>query len=163
MPKELKTFTRDEVKKHNKVLKNVSRLPFYTDVAETPSPSHAFTPFMRHPEPTDPRQRHVCPLSKTRRPEIPSQLLMPCLSYHRQDGDNYLIIDGGVYNVSTFASMHPGGEQILNDLAGQDVSETFYGLHRQEVLDKYRPRLLVGYTEDADIPEDDGLTQARIG
>ena len=78
---------------------------------------------------------------------------------HNSDGDNYLIIDGGVYDVSNFASMHPGGESLLNEIAGTDATEQFYGLHRQEVLDKYRPRLLVGYTDDADIPEDDGLTQ----
>ena len=78
---------------------------------------------------------------------------------HNSDGDNFLIIDGGVYDVSNFASMHPGGENLLNEIAGTDATETFYGLHRQEVLDKYRPRLLVGYTEEADIPEDDGLTQ----
>jgi len=64
-----------------------------------------------------------------------------------------------VYDVSRFAAMHPGGVLLLLEYAGQDASEVFYGLHRQEVLDKYKKKLLIGYTEDADEPdEDDGVS-----
>jgi len=83
------------------------------------------------------------------------------VALHNKEDDCWLIIDGAVYDVSSFAAMHPGGEQLLleSGVAGQDVSETFYGLHRQEVLNKYKKKLLIGYTDDADIPDEDGISQ----
>lgn len=87
---------------------------------------------------------------------------------HNTEDDCWIIIDGAVYNVSTFAQMHPGGSQILIELGGKDVTgkslqfnmykyrctlltstnlDDFYGLHRQEVLIKYAPRLKIGTIE----------------
>merc|ERR1719313_650892 len=80
------------------------------------------------------------------------------IAKHNQDGDAWVVVDGEVYDISNFAMAHPGGEQIILEYAGQDGTEVFYGLHRREVLDKYKSKLLIGYTDDADIPEDDGLT-----
>ncbi|KAI8913386.1 acyl-CoA dehydrogenase/oxidase [Gorgonomyces haynaldii] len=54
-----------------------------------------------------------------------------------------LVIDSVVYDVTSFAEFHPGGQQILLDLKGKDATEQFYGLHRQEVLEKYK-KLRVG-------------------
>jgi len=77
---------------------------------------------------------------------------------HTSDGDCWVTIDGGVYDVSKFAASHPGGKLLLMEFGGKDATETFYSLHRQEVLDKYRPRLLIGYIEGAKVPVDDGLS-----
>ncbi|SAM08681.1 hypothetical protein [Absidia glauca] len=63
---------------------------------------------------------------------------------HSVEGDAWIIIDAEVYNISTFADLHPGGAQILYELAGKDVTDEFYGLHRQDVLIKYAPRLKIG-------------------
>ncbi|KAI9260225.1 acyl-CoA dehydrogenase/oxidase [Sporodiniella umbellata] len=63
---------------------------------------------------------------------------------HNTEDDCWIIIDGAVYNVSTFAQLHPGGSQILIELGGKDVTDDFYGLHKQEVLTKYAPRLKIG-------------------
>lgn len=40
-----------------------------------------------------------------------------------------LIIDGVKYDVSTYAKHHPGGELILRNLAGRDVTEEFTVFH----------------------------------
>jgi hypothetical protein len=47
--------------------------------------------------------------------------------------------------MSTFADMHPGGLSVLLDagVAGKDATESFFGLHRSEVLVKYG-RLIIG-------------------
>ncbi|KAG1374757.1 hypothetical protein G6F61_009054 [Rhizopus arrhizus] len=66
---------------------------------------------------------------------------------HNTENDCWIIIDGAVYNVTTFAQLHPGGTQILLELGGKDVTDDFYGLHRQEVLVKYAPRLKIGTLE----------------
>lgn len=67
---------------------------------------------------------------------------------HNTADDAWVVVDGDVYDVSKFAKLHPGGKQTLLDFAGQDVTEDFYGLHRNEVLDKYK-RLKKGRVSDA--------------
>ncbi|EPQ31659.1 uncharacterized protein PFL1_00992 [Pseudozyma flocculosa PF-1] len=69
------------------------------------------------------------------------------VAQHNKAGDNWVIIDSEVYNVSKFAQLHPGGEQVFHDeeVAGQDATDVFFGLHRREVLEKPQyARLIVG-------------------
>jgi hypothetical protein len=49
----------------------------------------------------------------------------------------WFIIDSKVYDVTDFVDAHPGGESVLKQVAGQDATEAFYNLHKQEVLQKY--------------------------
>jgi cytochrome b involved in lipid metabolism len=63
---------------------------------------------------------------------------------HSSSEDCWIIIDSEVYDMSTFADLHPGGAGVIMDLAGKDATEAFYGLHRQEVLFKYAPKLKIG-------------------
>jgi cytochrome b involved in lipid metabolism len=58
----------------------------------------------------------------------------------------WLIIDSKVYDVTDFLDAHPGGESVLKQVAGQDATEAFYNLHRQEVLQKYS-NLCIGTLE----------------
>lgn len=83
------------------------------------------------------------------------------LEQHSKPSDAWFVINGNVYDVSKFAMMHPGGEEILYEYAGQDVTETFYGLHRQEVLEKFGPKLLVGRLEGAEEENDDNRVLSR--
>ncbi|CAA7267133.1 unnamed protein product [Cyclocybe aegerita] len=57
---------------------------------------------------------------------------------HNKDGDLWIIIDAKVYDISRFKNLHPGGASVLLDeeIAGQDATEAFYGLHRHEVIEK---------------------------
>jgi len=71
------------------------------------------------------------------------------LATHNKEGDYWLAIDGNVYDVSTYIDMHPGGEVVMRQLAGNDVTDEFYGLHRQDVLKKYK-RLIIGKLETAE-------------
>lgn len=55
-----------------------------------------------------------------------------------------------MYDLSRFANLHPGGLAVLLDenVAGQDATEVFYQLHRQEVLLKPGyARLQIGSVE----------------
>lgn len=58
----------------------------------------------------------------------------------------WFIIDSKVYDVTDFLDAHPGGEAVLKQVAGQDATEAFYNLHRQEVLQKYQ-NLAIGSVE----------------
>ena len=50
------------------------------------------------------------------------------LATHNKEGDYWLAIDGDVYDVSSYIDMHPGGEGVFRQLAGNDVTDEFYGL-----------------------------------
>lgn len=50
----------------------------------------------------------------------------------------WCIIDHQVYDLTDFVDAHPGGNVVLEQVAGTDATEAFYNLHRQEVLQKYR-------------------------
>jgi len=59
----------------------------------------------------------------------------------------WVIVDSKVFDLSKFGSMHPGGLSVLldNEVAGQDATEAFFGLHRYEVLQRPQyTRLQVG-------------------
>ncbi|KAF4637632.1 hypothetical protein G7Y89_g462 [Cudoniella acicularis] len=58
----------------------------------------------------------------------------------------WFVIDSKVYDVTDFVDAHPGGEYVLKQVAGQDATEAFYNLHRQEVLQKYS-NLCIGTIE----------------
>jgi len=60
------------------------------------------------------------------------------------------------YDVTRFASLHPGGEKLLLDTAGTDQTKDFFGLHRQDVLLKFGPRLVKGVVEGAKPPSVQG-------
>ncbi|KAL2913977.1 hypothetical protein HK105_206568 [Polyrhizophydium stewartii] len=62
---------------------------------------------------------------------------------HNTAKSAWIIVDSIVYDITNFAAMHPGGEQIILEVAGKDATEAFYSFHRQEVLNKY-PRLIIG-------------------
>jgi len=44
---------------------------------------------------------------------------------HRNQNDYYMVIHEKIYDVSTFINDHPGGEEVLKDVAGGDATEAF--------------------------------------
>ncbi|KAF8149866.1 peroxisomal acyl-CoA-dehydrogenase [Crassisporium funariophilum] len=69
---------------------------------------------------------------------------------HNKDGDIWIIIDAKVFDVSKFKDLHPGGASVLLDeeIAGQDATEAFYGLHKHEIIIKPQYiRLQIGVIE----------------
>ncbi|GAB2210299.1 hypothetical protein Droror1_Dr00015562 [Drosera rotundifolia] len=51
------------------------------------------------------------------------------LKTHNKKGDLWISIQGKIYDVSTWIKSHPGGEDPLVILAGQDVTDAFVALH----------------------------------
>jgi alkylation response protein AidB-like acyl-CoA dehydrogenase/predicted heme/steroid binding protein len=70
---------------------------------------------------------------------------------HNTVESTWLVVDGSVYDVTKFARLHPGGERILRAFAGKDATNSFWELHRADVLDKYA-RLKIGTVEGAVVP-----------
>ncbi|KAI0671567.1 acyl-CoA dehydrogenase NM domain-like protein [Trametes maxima] len=72
------------------------------------------------------------------------------VAQHNKEDDLWIIIDGKVYDVTRFKNMHPGGTSVFfgDDIAGQDATEAFYGLHRHEVIVKPQyQRLQIGVVQ----------------
>lgn len=47
---------------------------------------------------------------------------------HNKRDDNWLMINGKVYDLSRWAKKHPGGAKILGHYAGEDATVSFVGI-----------------------------------
>ncbi|CCJ31110.1 unnamed protein product [Pneumocystis jirovecii] len=66
---------------------------------------------------------------------------------HASRNDLYMVIHKMVYDISRFISEHPGGEEVLLDLAGQDATDAFEDVgHSDEARDILK-NFLVGKLE----------------
>ncbi|XP_069108209.1 acyl-CoA 6-desaturase-like [Argopecten irradians] len=68
---------------------------------------------------------------------------------HNKPGDQWLVIDGQVYNITQWADRHPGGRRVISYYAGQDATEAFKAFHNDLVtVKKYLRTLHVGPVEN---------------
>ncbi|KAJ3565776.1 hypothetical protein NP233_g7428 [Leucocoprinus birnbaumii] len=71
-------------------------------------------------------------------------------AFTRDEVAKWIIVDSKVYDITRFKDLHPGGAYVLldEDVAGQDATEAFYGLHRHEIIAKPQyARLQIGFIE----------------
>ncbi|KAK0742507.1 cytochrome b5-like heme/steroid binding domain-containing protein [Apiosordaria backusii] len=63
---------------------------------------------------------------------------------HNTKKDLYVVIHDKIYDITKFVDEHPGGEEVLLDVAGQDSTEAFEDVgHSDEAREALEP-LLVG-------------------
>ncbi|GAA5854264.1 hypothetical protein JCM3766R1_004140, partial [Sporobolomyces carnicolor] len=60
------------------------------------------------------------------------------------DNGVWLVVDGQVYDVTSFLDDHPGGKKVLVNQAGTDASEKFWQFHNESVRDKVASKFLIG-------------------
>ncbi|XP_063993248.1 cytochrome b5-like [Diachasmimorpha longicaudata] len=66
------------------------------------------------------------------------------VSHHNSEENLWMIIHGGVYDVTKFLSEHPGGEEVLLKLGGQDGTTCFDDIgHTTEAI-QLRERYRIG-------------------
>ncbi|KAK9466877.1 acyl-CoA dehydrogenase/oxidase [Lipomyces arxii] len=63
---------------------------------------------------------------------------------HGTEESLWIVIDGGVYDLTSFQNEHPGGKKILKRVAGKDASKMFWKYHNAGILKKYTPKLQIG-------------------
>ncbi|KAL5771455.1 hypothetical protein ACOSP7_015609 [Xanthoceras sorbifolium] len=66
------------------------------------------------------------------------------LHSHNKPGDLWISIQSKVYNVTEWSKYHPGGEQPLLSLAGQDATDAFVAYHPGTAW-KYLDKFFTGY------------------
>ena len=67
---------------------------------------------------------------------------------HNKPDNLWIIISDNmvdkVYDITEFANIHPGGKQLLYSVGGQDATEYFYELHREEILLEVGDEYVIG-------------------
>ncbi|PGH27703.1 hypothetical protein AJ80_00490 [Polytolypa hystricis UAMH7299] len=62
---------------------------------------------------------------------------------HSSKDDIYVVIHDKIYDVTKFVDEHPGGEEVLLDVAGQDSTEAFEDVgHSDEAREILEPMLV---------------------
>ncbi|MCJ1387607.1 hypothetical protein MMC18_000450 [Xylographa bjoerkii] len=57
---------------------------------------------------------------------------------------SYVVVHDKIYNASTFVDEHPGGEEVLLDVGGQDATEAFEDVGHSDEAREILEGLLVG-------------------
>lgn len=55
---------------------------------------------------------------------------------HNTPDDCWVVINGKVYDLSTFQTTHPGGSEIITGSAGKDVSNLFNEVHPKDIVER---------------------------
>ncbi|KIW04426.1 hypothetical protein, variant [Verruconis gallopava] len=63
---------------------------------------------------------------------------------HATKKDLYLVIHDKVYDASSFVDEHPGGEEVLVDVGGQDATEAFEDVGHSDEAREVLAGLLIG-------------------
>ncbi|KAL2809677.1 cytochrome b5-like heme/steroid binding domain-containing protein [Aspergillus granulosus] len=72
------------------------------------------------------------------------ELTLKEVAEHNTKKDLYLVVHDKVYDCSTFVDEHPGGEEVLLDVAGQDGTEAFEDVGHSDEAREILEGLLVG-------------------
>ncbi|TSK13480.1 Fatty acid desaturase 2 [Bagarius yarrelli] len=80
---------------------------------------------------------------------------------HSHRGDQWLVIERKVYNVTEWTKKHPGGRRILGHYAGEDATDAFTAFHPdQRFVRKYMKALLVGELAPSEPSQDNDKNAA---
>jgi len=63
---------------------------------------------------------------------------------HSTKKDLYIVVHDKVYNASSFIDEHPGGEEVLLDVGGQDATEAFEDVGHSDEAREILDGMLVG-------------------
>lgn len=72
------------------------------------------------------------------------------VSEHNTKKDLFIVVHDKVYNASSFVDEHPGGEEVLLDVGGQDSTEAFEDVGHSDEAREILEGLLVGNLKRVD-------------
>ncbi|KAL7857681.1 hypothetical protein AOLI_G00177830 [Acnodon oligacanthus] len=82
---------------------------------------------------------------------------------HSQRGDQWVVIERKVYNVSNWVKRHPGGRRVITHYAGEDASDAFMAFHPdQTFVRKFLKPLLVGELAPSEPSQDHKKNAALV-
>lgn len=82
---------------------------------------------------------------------------------HNHEQDLWIVIHNSVYNLTKFLREHPGGEEVLMNLAGGDGTECFDAIgHSSEAL-QLRELYKIGDIDETAGSTEEAMTETRSG
>ncbi|THX28183.1 cytochrome b5 [Aureobasidium pullulans] len=66
------------------------------------------------------------------------------ISEHNTKKDLFMVVHDKVYNCTSFVDEHPGGEEVMLDVGGQDATEAFEDVGHSDEAREILEGLLVG-------------------
>ena len=63
---------------------------------------------------------------------------------HTSEASLWVVIEGDVYDLTTWAAKHPGGLKVLLDVAGTDATEAFKAAQHSAAVDVFRLNYRIG-------------------
>ncbi|KPV75396.1 uncharacterized protein RHOBADRAFT_43902 [Rhodotorula graminis WP1] len=79
----------------------------------------------------------------------PQTYTLEQVAQHASADSAWVVVEGGVYDVTSFLDDHPGGKKILLKHTGKDATEQFHKMHPRKVLEKVAVQFLIGKVGDA--------------
>ncbi|KAL5553597.1 hypothetical protein UlMin_040998 [Ulmus minor] len=86
-------------------------------------------------------------------PSITKLISMQEASQHNTNDDCWLVIDGKVYDVSTYLDDHPGGDDLLLAATGRDATEDFEDAGHSKTARELMETFFIGELDTTEIPE----------
>eukprot|EP00063_Salmo_salar_P051034 XP_014025869.1 PREDICTED: fatty acid desaturase 2-like [Salmo salar] len=81
---------------------------------------------------------------------------------HCHRGDQWLVIDRKVYNITQWAKRHPGGIRVISHFAGEDATDAFSAFHPDpNFVRKFLKPLLIGELAPTEPSQDQGKNVRR--
>jgi len=118
-----------------------------TDISQQPEPQTTQTIQTNEPV-AEPKEEVSQPPSSPRKEVLPKKVdkrkikavfSAEEVAKHNTEGDCWMIIKGGVYDISTYFPYHPGGKRALLKFGGKDGTENveFHSSRMMYLLDNY--------------------------
>lgn len=73
------------------------------------------------------------------------------VSQHNTVEDLWVVYNGGVYDITKYIDEHPGGEEVVIDVAGTDATEAFEDIGHSDDAREILKGLLIGKVEGGTI------------
>ncbi|XP_076944449.1 cytochrome b5-like [Bidens hawaiensis] len=74
-------------------------------------------------------------------------------SEHNSAGDCWIVIDGKVYDVSSYLDEHPGGDDVILQATGKDATDEFEDAGHSKTARELLETFFVGELDPSDIPQ----------
>lgn len=71
----------------------------------------------------------LVPTTDSAKPSVEGAILPEVVAAHSSPSDCWTVIEGNVYDLSSFIQKHPGGAQVLESICGTDGSAAFSNQH----------------------------------
>ncbi|XP_069479993.1 fatty acid desaturase 2-like [Ambystoma mexicanum] len=82
---------------------------------------------------------------------------------HDQVSDRWLVIERRVYDITKWASRHPGGSRVIGHYAGEDATDPFRAFHPDtNFVRKFLKPLLIGELAPEEPSEDRGKNSEQV-